>query len=62
QNNRVICFGKANDSIRTLTKTKHPASVMMLGSWLQQGKKASIWFPVGYRLTAADYLMVLKDK
>ncbi|QQP34859.1 Putative transposable element [Caligus rogercresseyi] len=49
--------------IRTITKTKHPASVMMLGVVASTGgEMAPIWFPVGYRLTAADYLMVMKDK
>ncbi|QQP57474.1 Uncharacterized protein FKW44_002481 [Caligus rogercresseyi] len=31
QNDRVICFGNVSNVIRSVSKTKHPASVMMLG-------------------------------
>ncbi|XP_059079978.1 uncharacterized protein LOC131878096 [Tigriopus californicus] len=63
QNDRIICFSKDQASIRNVTKTKHPASVMMLGVVASTGDKmAPIWFPSGYRLTAADYLEVLSTK
>ncbi|QQP53360.1 Putative transposable element, partial [Caligus rogercresseyi] len=31
QNDRVICFGNVSNVIRSVSKTKHPASMMMLG-------------------------------
>lgn len=63
QNDRVISFGKTPPNMRSVSKTKHPASVMMLGIVASTGDKMRpIWFPTGYRLTGADYLRILKDK
>ncbi|QQP39809.1 Putative transposable element [Caligus rogercresseyi] len=63
QNDRVICFGNVSNVIRCVSKTKHPASVMMLGIVASTGDKMPpIWFPTGYRLTGADYLELLKTK
>eukprot|EP00096_Caligus_rogercresseyi_P012791 TRINITY_DN5471_c1_g1_i1.p1 TRINITY_DN5471_c1_g1~~TRINITY_DN5471_c1_g1_i1.p1 ORF type:complete len:230 (+),score=51.50 TRINITY_DN5471_c1_g1_i1:315-1004(+) len=63
QNDRVICFGNVSNVIRSVSKTKHPASVMMLGIVASTGDKMPpIWFPTGYRLTGADYLELLKTK
>eukprot|EP00096_Caligus_rogercresseyi_P010004 TRINITY_DN3514_c0_g1_i1.p1 TRINITY_DN3514_c0_g1~~TRINITY_DN3514_c0_g1_i1.p1 ORF type:complete len:218 (-),score=41.98 TRINITY_DN3514_c0_g1_i1:566-1219(-) len=63
QNDRVVCFNKEDYNIRNVTTTKHPASVMMLGIVASTGDKmAPIWFDTGYKLTAADYLEILKTK
>lgn len=63
QNDRVICFGDTSLAARNVSKTKHPASVMMLGIVASTGEKMPpVWFPTGYRLTAADYLEILKTK
>lgn len=63
QNDRVVCFDKSEYGIRNVTTTKHPASVMMLGVVASNGEKMPpVWFPVGYRLTGADYLEILKTK
>ncbi len=63
QNDRIICFDNTDHNIRNISKTKHPASVMMLGVVASTGEKmAPIWFPTGYRLMAADYLDVLSNK
>ncbi|QQP48999.1 Putative transposable element [Caligus rogercresseyi] len=63
QNDRVICFGNVSNVIRSVSKTQHPASVMMLGIVASTGDKMPpIWFPTGYRLTGADYLELLKTK
>lgn len=63
QNDRVISFGRTPPNMRSVSKTKHPASVMMLGIVASTGDKMRpIWFPTGYRLTEADYLKILKTK
>ena len=66
QNDRAVAFLDNRDTVeqlRTISKTKHPASVMMLGVVASNGAKMDpIWFKTGYRLTAADYLVILKDK
>ena len=51
---------KLNDSIvsfsQDVSTTKRPASVMMFGVVAANGEKmSSVWFPRGYRLTAADH-------
>ncbi len=63
RNDRYLCFGDVDESVRTLSTTKHPASVMSLGFMASNGIAAPlIWFPARLRLTAADYLKVLQDK
>ena len=63
QNDRVICFEDTPDELRYTSTTKHPASVMMLGVVASTGDKMPpVWFATGYRLTAADYLIILQTK
>ena len=63
RNDRYLSFGNVDESVRTLTTTKHPASIMSLGFVASDGRAAPlIWFPVGYRLTGADYVKSLEDK
>lgn len=63
QNDRVVCFEDTPKEVYQVTRTKHPASVMMLGVVASTGEKMPpIWFETGYRLTAADYLEILKNK
>ena len=63
QNDRVVCFEDTRRELRHATRTKHPASVMMLGVVASTGQKMPpIWFDTGYRLNAADYLEILKTK
>ena len=63
QNNRVVCFEDTPSELRYVSRTKHPASVMMLGVVASTGQKMPpIWFDAGYRLNAADYLEILKTK
>ncbi len=51
------------DQLWTISKTKHPASRMMLGVIASNGvHKDPVWFPTGYRLMMKDYLKFLKDK
>ncbi|QQP31680.1 Putative transposable element [Caligus rogercresseyi] len=65
---RIIIFSDertwtVDSSARTLTTTKHPASVMSLGFVASNGIAVPlIWFPTGFRLKAADYIKVLKTK
>uniref|UniRef100_A0A0K2UAG9 Uncharacterized protein n=1 Tax=Lepeophtheirus salmonis TaxID=72036 RepID=A0A0K2UAG9_LEPSM len=47
QNNLVVCIGKADNSIRTVTKTKNPASVVMFGVVASTGEKIT---PIGFLL------------
>ena len=62
QNDRYLSFGDVNESVRTLSTTKHPASVMSLGFVASDGKAPPlVWFPVGYRLTGADYVKALEE-
>ncbi|XP_059097951.1 uncharacterized protein LOC131892185 [Tigriopus californicus] len=42
QNDRIICFSKDQASIRNVTKTKIPASVMMLGVVASTGDKMAV--------------------
>ncbi len=47
--------------VPSIAKTKHPASVMMLGVVGSDGKKIPPhWFKQGLRLGAKDYLEVMK--
>jgi len=63
QNDRVVSFGQDVSEYRNVSTTKHPASVMMLGVVASNGlKMPPIWFPTGYRLTAANYKEVLEEK
>ena len=63
QNDRVVTFGNDVSEVRRVSKTKHPASVMMLGVVASNGEKMPpVWFKTGYRLTAADYREVLATK
>uniref|UniRef100_A0A0K2ULW5 Uncharacterized protein n=1 Tax=Lepeophtheirus salmonis TaxID=72036 RepID=A0A0K2ULW5_LEPSM len=63
QNNRVVCFEDTSEYLFHVSKTKHPASVIMLGVVAStRDKMPLIWFKTGYRLTAADYLEILKTK
>ena len=50
-NNHYTSFdNKIDESVRTLTTTKHPASIMSLGFVASNGEKCPlIWFPTGYR-------------
>lgn len=62
QNDRYLSFANVDESVRTLATTKHPASIMSLGFVGSDGKAAPlVWFPVGYRLTGADYVKALKE-
>ncbi len=63
QNDCIICFEDTPSEARHISKTKHPASVMMLGVVASTGDKMPpIWFSTGYRLNAADYLVILQTK
>jgi hypothetical protein len=63
QNDRVVSFGQDVSKVRYVSTTKHPASVMMLGVVASNGEKMPpVWFPTGYRLTAADYRDILSTK
>lgn len=43
-----------------MSTTKHPASVMMLFVGASNGEKMPpVWFESGYRLTEADYRVIL---
>lgn len=56
RNDRYLSLGEEDASARTLSTTKHPASVMSLGFVASNGAVMPlIWFPTGYRLTAKDY-------
>lgn len=56
RNDRYLSLGEVDESVRTLSTTKHPASVMSLGFIASNGAVMPlIWFPTGYRLTARDY-------
>lgn len=60
---RVVCFEDSPSELRHVTRTKHPASVMMLGVVASTGEKMPpVWFDAGYRLNAEDYLTILKTK
>ncbi|QQP49269.1 Putative transposable element, partial [Caligus rogercresseyi] len=56
RNDRYLTFGEVDEDVRTMSTTKHPASVMSLGFVASKGKAMPlIWFQTGYRLNAADY-------
>jgi transposase len=61
-NNRFLAFDQqVDESVRTLTTTKHPASMMSLGFVASNGEACPlIWFETGYRLTGADYVKKLR--
>lgn len=57
QNDWYISFGKVDEDMRMITTTKHPSSVMSLGSVASNGLVAPLmWFPHGYQLTAVNYI------
>ena len=63
QNERYVCFPnyKVADEDKFLEKTKHPASLMMLGVVASTGEVCPpVWFPAGYRLVAKDYVKSLE--
>ena len=63
QNDCIVSFGQDTSELRNVSTTKHPASVMMLGVVASNGEKMPpVWFPRGYRLTAAAYKDVLVTK
>ena len=63
QNDRVVSFGQDISTVRYVTTTKHPASVMMLGVVASNGEKMPpVWFKAGYRLSAEDYKNILSTK
>ncbi len=63
RNDHYIALGKVDDALRTITTTKHPASVMSLGFEASSGQAMPlIWFSTGYRLTAGDYVDILETK
>ena len=63
QNDRVVSFGQDVSEVRNISTTKHPVSVTMLGVVASNGEKMPpVWFPTGYRLTAADYKEILESK
>ncbi|QQP55232.1 Putative transposable element, partial [Caligus rogercresseyi] len=63
RHDRYLSFGDVDENVRTLTITKHPDIVMSLGFGASNGKAMDlIWFLTGYRLTAADYIEILRTK
>ena len=59
KNDRYLSLGEENESARTLSKTRHPASVASLGFVASNGAVMPlIWF----RLTAMNYEAKLTDK
>ncbi|QQP50465.1 Putative transposable element [Caligus rogercresseyi] len=60
---RYLSFWTADENVRTLTTTKHPASVMSLGFVASKGKTMDlIWFLTSYRLTGVNYIEILRTK
>ena len=63
QNDRIVSFGQNISELRNVSTTKHLSSVMMLGVVASNAEKMPpVWFPCGYRLTAATYKDVLVTK
>lgn len=64
RNDRFVDLGhNPEDPRRTVSRTKHPASVMFLGVIASTGEVSpSVFFDGGYRLNAAGYIDVLKKK
>lgn len=63
QNDCVVSFGQDASRVRYVSTTKHPASVMRLGVVASNGEKMPpLWFETVYRLTAADYKVILATK
>ncbi|QQP40579.1 Putative transposable element [Caligus rogercresseyi] len=63
RNDRYLTFGEVDEDVRTMSTTKHPASVMSLGFVASNGKAMPlIWFPTDYRLNAVDYVKILQEK
>lgn len=63
QNDHIACFDWKNSGLCYISKTKHPASIVMLAIVVTMGDKMfPIWFKAGYWLTAADYLTTLRIK
>ena len=63
RNDRDLSLEEENESAFTLSKTKHPATVMSLDFVASNGAVMSvISFPSGYQLTARDYKAKLADK
>ncbi|QQP50881.1 Putative transposable element [Caligus rogercresseyi] len=51
---RTVCFNKEDYNIRNVTTTDQAPDL--------RDDMAPIWFDTGYKLTAADYLEILKTK
>lgn len=63
RNDCYLTFGEVDKAIRTLTMTKHPASMMSLGFVASNGLIMPLhWFLTRYQLTAADYVNILREK
>ena len=68
QNDRWIRLNPAagagdQSSDRYVTATKHPAAAMFLGVVASTGEVGpKIWYPQGFRLTADEYIVALRDK
>ncbi|QQP49325.1 Putative transposable element [Caligus rogercresseyi] len=63
RNNRYLSFRDVDENMRTLTTTKHPARVMSLGfCGLEREGHGSHLVLTGYKLTAADYIEILRTK
>ena len=63
RNDCYLSLGEVDESARTLSKTKHLASVMLPGFVASNVPVIPlIWFPFGYRLTVRDYEAKLTDK
>ena len=62
QNDHVVSFGQDVPEICNVSTTKHPVFIMILGVIALNGEKMSfVWFPTGYRLTAANYKDILEQ-
>ena len=63
QNYRVVGFDKSIFDVRCKSTSKYPASTMMLGVVASNEEKMpTVWFDVGYRLTAASYKDILASR
>ena len=63
RDDRYLSLGEEDESALTLSKTKHPASVISLGFVaFNDAVMPLIWIPFEYRLTARYYEAKLADK
>ena len=63
RNDSYLSLTEKDESSRTLSRTKHPASFTSLGFVAFNGAVMPLsWFPSGCRLTARDYKAKLADK